>query len=250
MPTKAEREYWTNKNPESVKERKERAKLRRAEKEARPKSYLWEIYHSSCIDMMKKLKPESVDWIITDPPYAKEYLPCYEELAALADYVLKPGGGLLFMTGHKTQYPVFNIMAEYKSLRHHWTLCYYMHGGTVGIPYHRIGRIGWKPIMMYTKERYGGEAFSDVVVSPKQRKQDYSYHPTWQQSVGGFDSILKAFAFPSDVVLDPFNGGGTTGVAALNRGCTYIGSDIDAELVHKSRLRLANLPMMLTADGV
>ena len=248
--TREEMVFGKSRTPELVKERKERAKRIRAEKEARPKSYLWEVYHSSCEDMIDKLAPDSVDWIITDPPYAQKYLSCYNELGALAGRVLKPGGGMLVMTGHKTQYVVYEMMQKYNMLRYHWTVAYVMEGGTIGMPYHKIGNIGWKPIMMYSKGKYTGSAISDVVVSPRQQKQDYSLHPAWQQSAAGFQNLLDKFAFPSDVVLDPFNGGGTTGVAALNRGCTYIGSDIDAELVHKSRLRLANLPVMLTASGM
>ena len=39
-------------------------------------------------------------FIFTDPPYGKEYLPLYEELAKLAVRVLKPGGSLVFLIGH------------------------------------------------------------------------------------------------------------------------------------------------------
>ena len=40
------------------------------------------------------------------------------------------------------------------------------------------------------------------------------------------------------VVLDPFSGSGSTGIAALERGCTYIGFEIDSEQVAESRRRL------------
>ena len=40
------------------------------------------------------------------------------------------------------------------------------------------------------------------------------------------------------VVLDPFSGSGSTGIAALERGCTYIGFEIDPEQVAESRRRL------------
>jgi DNA modification methylase len=41
------------------------------------------------------------------------------------------------------------------------------------------------------------------------------------------------------VVLDPFSGSGTTGLAAIECGCSYIGFEIDAEQVIASNLRLA-----------
>ncbi|MDS4068088.1 MAG: site-specific DNA-methyltransferase [Candidatus Competibacter sp.] len=42
------------------------------------------------------------------------------------------------------------------------------------------------------------------------------------------------------VVLDPFSGSGTTGMAALRLGCSYIGFEIDPEQVAASNRRLAD----------
>ncbi|HEX3514696.1 MAG TPA: site-specific DNA-methyltransferase [Trebonia sp.] len=41
------------------------------------------------------------------------------------------------------------------------------------------------------------------------------------------------------VVLDPFSGSGTTGLAALSLGCSYVGFEIDPEQVAASNTRLA-----------
>lgn len=41
------------------------------------------------------------------------------------------------------------------------------------------------------------------------------------------------------VVFDPFSGSGTTGIAALKLGCSYIGFEIDPEQVEASNQRLA-----------
>ncbi len=43
---------------------------------------------------------------------------------------------------------------------------------------------------------------------------------------------------PDVVVLDPFSGSGTTGIAARALGCSYIGFEIDAEQVEASNRRL------------
>ena len=58
------------------------------------------------------------------------------------------------------------------------------------------------------------------------------------------------------VVLDPFSGSGTTGLAALQLGCTYIGFEIDPGQVAESQRRLAtttaqyNLPTIGQNDNV
>jgi DNA modification methylase len=51
-------------------------------------------------------------------------------------------------------------------------------------------------------------------------------------------------AGPDVVVLDPFSGSGTTGVAALRAGCSYLGFEIDGPQVVASnqRLRAARPP--------
>jgi DNA modification methylase len=49
------------------------------------------------------------------------------------------------------------------------------------------------------------------------------------------------------VVLDPFSGSGTTGLAALSLGCSYVGFEIDPEQVAASNARLAaveDLPLL------
>lgn len=43
---------------------------------------------------------------------------------------------------------------------------------------------------------------------------------------------------PETVVFDPFSGSGTTGIAALRLGCSYIGFEIDPVQVEASNRRL------------
>ena len=46
---------------------------------------------------------------------------------------------------------------------------------------------------------------------------------------------------PATVVLDPFSGSGTTGMAALRLGCSYVGFEIDPVQMEASNERLRSL---------
>ena len=60
-----------------------------------------------------------------------------------------------------------------------------------------------------------------------------------QMPLGVLDRILRASSNPGDVVLDPFNGSGTTVVAAALLGRKYVGIDQSEEYVQFARQRLS-----------
>ena len=52
------------------------------------------------------------------------------------------------------------------------------------------------------------------------------------------ERLIKLLAYKGDLVLDPFNGSGTTGVVAVQLGCRYIGLDISSNYLDLSRKRI------------
>lgn len=88
------------------------------------------------------------------------------------------------------------------------------------------------------KRANGGKQMKDVwrFTAPKKSERVHGDHPT-QKPLQLLDAILAASARPGAVVLDPFNGSGTTGVIALRRGLTYFGIDLDARHLATSRRR-------------
>ena len=46
-----------------------------------------------------EIADNSLDWIVTDPPYPRNYLPVYDALGKFASAKLKPGGSLICMAG-------------------------------------------------------------------------------------------------------------------------------------------------------
>jgi site-specific DNA-methyltransferase (adenine-specific) len=61
-----------------------------------------------------------------------------------------------------------------------------------------------------------------------------------QMPIGVLNRIIKASSNPGDVVLDPFNGSGTTAVAAALLDRHYVGIDQSEEYVGYARKRLAH----------
>jgi len=85
----------------------------------------------------------------------------------------------------------------------------------------------------------GGGTIWDIPVAAASERQD-GKHPT-QKPIELLDRIILASSKPGDLVLDPFNGSGTTGHAALARGRRYLGFDLDPEHVTSSAKRLARV---------
>ncbi len=61
---------------------------------------------------------------------------------------------------------------------------------------------------------------------PSRREKLQGKHPT-QKPIALLDRIVRASTDPGHVVLDPFAGSGTSGVAAVRRGRRFIGIELD-----------------------
>jgi DNA modification methylase len=78
-------------------------------------------------------------------------------------------------------------------------------------------------------------------------------HPT-QKPISVMQDIIEAVTKPHDVILDPYMGSGTTGIAALRAGRRFIGIEIDRRWFAAATKRLArecrNAPRAAPARGV
>ena len=70
-----------------------------------------------------------------------------------------------------------------------------------------------------------------------------------QMPIAVLDRIIKSASNPGDLVLDPFNGSGTTVVAAALLGRKYVGIDQSAEYVAYARKRLEHALGAAVAQG-
>lgn len=89
------------------------------------------------------------------------------------------------------------------------------------------------------KEENGGKQMKDVWVgsltSSKEKK--YGKHPT-QKPIYLLERIITATTENGDLILDPFCGSSTTGVAAIKLGRKYVGIDNSKEYIELSKRRI------------
>jgi len=141
------------------------------------------IYFGDCLDVTKKeIKANSVDVIITDPPYPYEFIDCWTKLAKLADYALKPSGLVIAMSGQLYLPEVMDRLGEH--LKYYWTMAVELKGQKQIV--HPVNvQCGWKPILIFQKspKKKIGYCPLDYLVSPLQDKQDHE----WQQSLSIYE---------------------------------------------------------------
>jgi len=87
--------------------------------------------------------------------------------------------------------------------------------------------VTWKPALWFVKERrFPGDTECPIDLLQDGGK-DKRFHE-WGQNVYWFAHWVERLCPISGVVLDPFMGSGTTGVACVQTGRKFIGCEIDA----------------------
>jgi DNA modification methylase len=204
------------------------------------------VYGDFIEQSQKEIPDSSIDLIFTDPPYGKENLSLYQELAKLSVRVLKPGGSLVFLVGHIILDDVFTIFREVSlknnnsNLKYWWTLAV-KHSGHHRKIYPRYVFAEWKPLLWYVK----GEQLNDLIISNtigdyiESTPPSKVLHP-WEQSPTEAEYIIKNLTLQNQKVLDPMMGSGTTGIAALKLNRKFIGIEKEAQNfeIAKSKIEL------------
>jgi site-specific DNA-methyltransferase (adenine-specific) len=89
------------------------------------------------------------------------------------------------------------------------------------------------------KQKNGGKQMKNVwrFTAPGKSEKEQGRHPT-QKPLALLDQLLRASCPSNGRALDPFNGSGTTGVAAAKLGLNYTGIELDPEYLALSKRRL------------
>ena len=78
------------------------------------------------------------------------------------------------------------------------------------------------------------------IKAPGPLEKIYGKHPT-QKPLELLNRIVLASTRPGDLVLDPFSGSGTTGIAAIREGRQYIGVELEKDYLDVSISRLKDV---------
>ena len=82
-----------------------------------------------------------------------------------------------------------------------------------------------------------GEGRMWTQIAPRREEKAFGSHPT-QKPVALLERIIEASTSEDAAILDPFNGSGTTGVAALKLNRRYTGIDLDPTYLKLTQKRL------------
>jgi site-specific DNA-methyltransferase (adenine-specific) len=189
-----------------------------------------EFYNCVASDLTDHV--DSVDYIITDPPYDEGAIEDWQELATISEELLEPGGLLAAYSGKYHLPAVHDALGS--ELEYYWQFIV-NHAGAGARVWPRNVRTNYKPVLVYAKppvEELDALAH-DVVDGAGREKDDHD----WQQATDEAVALIDQLTEPDDVILDPMCGSGTTGVAALEQDRRVILADKDADAVDTAKRR-------------
>jgi DNA modification methylase len=195
------------------------------------------LHHGDCLEIMRGMPDDSVHAVITDPPYnvgfkydndhdddKEDYQAwCHEWLS---ESVRVSGGIVAISTG------TVNVGMWYRISEPDWMVswikmdsCSNMYNGKVS---------KWEPIIIYGRH----ENFNmDIIKANISWKNNPSWHPCPKPLDWALKQVLM-FSDEGDIILDPFSGSGTTGVACKISGRTFVGIERSEEYRAKAIERI------------
>ncbi|MGL4576136.1 MAG: DNA-methyltransferase [Burkholderiaceae bacterium] len=229
----------------------------------------WEVRLGDCLIELQKLADNSVDAFIMDPPYCQGSGVASNGVGASTKtkYVQsgqKRGAALLpsFVGDHRTQRGLARFLERvffecYRALKPGGQImvCFDFRNLVLCTDALQIAGFLWHGLVVWDKTvacrpmrpfkrqceyiafaSKGSLKTSVCLPGVVQARSKHEFHQT-QKPDAVMDHLLQAIE-PGALVIDPFCGSGSTGVAALKRGCQFIGIELVPEIAEIARTRL------------
>ncbi len=222
------------------------------------------IYNENCLSVMGRLADRSVAAVITSPPYnmnlrirngkycsrqiVKEISTKYEnfddnlpmddyfdfnkrvvsECLRVADLVFY---NIQFLTGNKPA--LFRLIGEFNaSLKEFivWDKCVAQPAICSGVMNSQFEAIlvfqnSAPESRVFSSAQFNRGTLSNLWRIPRGKKIDKSHGAVFPEEL--VQRVVSSFTAPSDVILDPFMGTGTTGAVCSKMGRKFIGAELD-----------------------
>jgi DNA modification methylase len=211
------------------------------------------ITQGDCIQVMRQMPANSVDFILTDPPYLVNYRD--RDRRTIQNDVkpdwLKPA-----------------MQEVYRVLKHNRVAVMFYGWTKVDAFFEAWKEAGFQPVghivfrkAYSSKSRFLNYQHEQAYLLAKGRPplprqplagvMDMPYsgnklHPT-QKPVEALAPLVRSFTLPGELVLDPFAGSGSSCAAALLTGRKYIGMELDAEYFKQASARLERVQERVAA---
>ena len=233
------------------------------------------LYNADCIEVLKTLKPNSIDLIFADPPYFlsnggksihsgkvvsvnkgdwddkskyDNHLQFTKEWIQQSFRVLRYGGSIWISGTVHNIFDVKNYLDEigFKIINivvwHKSDPPPLIYKNKLKFSYELIiwAKKGGKHTFNYDDMfEIVGEEMQDVWTIPavQMSEKKFGYHPTQKPEVL-LERIIKACSNVGDTVLDPFSGSGTTCYVAKRLNRKYIGIEKEKEYFNISKRRI------------
>ncbi|MHB1909739.1 MAG: DNA methyltransferase [Nitrososphaerales archaeon] len=181
------------------------------------------LYNEDFNHWHKYIQKESVDLIFTDPPYDRESLKLWQELAEMASSSLKKGGYLIAYSGKYHFGEVFKILSS--KLEYYW-ICSIPKESTNEYIHPRNATDTWKVLLIFSKGE--GRKHDGFVDSIQGQLGDKQLHE-WAQGQNEAEYFIERFTKEGELVCDPMAGSGTTLRASRALHRKQLGFEIDKE---------------------
>ena len=173
-----------------------------------------QLIQGDCREKTKDIKDNFIDMIFTDPPYELKDLPLYKDLGYFAMRILKPGGSLVCYVGGYALPQIIDFLRE-SGLKYNWYFYLRHTGQTKKMDSNRVIVCGKILLWFYKGDRLvdTGKYATDFIES---RPPDKDLHDMAQSLVDP-EHVICSLTVENQIILDPFMGSGTTGIAALRQ---------------------------------
>jgi site-specific DNA-methyltransferase (adenine-specific) len=211
------------------------------------------LYHGDCREVTRDLPSESVNLVLTDPPYGMNYdsgysgatvhldgtrlcLRMYRELLPLVSRVMADGSHFYWFTRWDVWPDAYDCIAPHIPVRN----ALVWDKGHPGMGNLQVYGYSFEMAVFAAKGKRalnGGRPNSVFPVKPVPHA--HRVHPT-EKPAALVEDWIRRSSFTGEVVFDPFAGGGSTLLAAAKWGRRAVGIEIDERYCEGIATRLAS----------